>query len=96
MLSASEARKITNENGRQRAIDIAIKQVEKKVMKASENGCNSICYGLKEYFGGTSFMIDDEYIKLPEVREHFIKQGFKFKDTGYCNGVYQDTEDMYW
>lgn len=95
-MNANEARKISNNNGREEKIKIAIKQVEERIKESAKEGNNFCCYGLKECYGGESFYINGKYEKLPEVREHFIRKGFEFKDTGYIGGVYQHTERIYW
>ena len=96
MLNAEEAKRLSKSNGRQEKIDEGIRQIEKQVKEACEKGSNYICFGMKDEYGGNSYFIDGQFERLPEVKEHFLKQGFTFKDTGYIGGVYQHTERMYW
>lgn len=96
VLTANDAKALSNKNGRDEKIQKAIQQIEEKVKRACEKGKNEICFGTKEEYGGKCYSIEGKLERLPEVRQHFINQGFTFKDTGYIDGVYQHTEDMIW
>lgn len=96
MMTVEDAKKLANENGRKEKISIAIKNIEKEIEEACSKGENYIPFGTKEEYGGNSFFINGKFERLPEVREHFLRQGFTFKDTGYIGGVYQHTERLYW
>lgn len=85
-MNADEARRLTDKNSDGR-LQERIEIVERRVLRACERGCNSICLGsLDQYKNPIEF----------EVKEHFRKQGYKFRPTGYSGGVWQHTEDMYW
>ena len=96
VLTANDAKALSNKNGRDEKVQKPIKQVEKRITEACEKGNNHICFGAKEEYGGKCYYIDGKSERVPEVRQHFINQGFTFKDTGYISGVYQHTEDIFW
>lgn len=86
-MDANEARKLSEENGYKEKFEKEKGYIERSIKDACENGRNSICFGSL-----------DEYKNPIEIdlKKHFAKLGYKFKPTGYCGGVWQHTEDMYW
>lgn len=88
MISVTEAREIANKNGFEQKVQERINEIERRIRKASENGFTSVCA-----FGNLDHNKSDVDL---EVKRRFQKQGFKFKRTGMCGGVPQDTEDILW
>ena len=81
--SAEKARKKTKKNvERKNKINQYIKWQEESIRKASEKGCRKTCFA----YG----------YNMIEVREYFKNLGYTFKPTGYCCGVWQDSEDICW
>lgn len=95
-MNASEARRISNENGRAAIIQAALEYVEKQIKQAAAKGHTEICYGSKPQYGGFGFRYKGKYIEVPELRDILMQKGYKFKDTGYICGVYQLTEELCW
>lgn len=96
IMDASEARALSNENGRQRIINIALQKIEEQIREEAQKGGTWIPYGSKPRFGGASFWIDGNLERVPELRDILIAKGYTFKDTGYIGGVYQNTERLHW
>lgn len=95
-MNAEEARRLSNQNGRQEAIAKAIKEVEQGIEEACKQGKNYTHFGMKPEYGGKRIRINGRSEECPEIRKHFLRQGFRFKDTGYIQGVYQHTERITW
>ena len=97
-MDASEARRISNENGREEIIQAALKRVEEEIRETASRGKTRTCFASKPQYGGFFFYYkkEDRYVDVPELRDILIKKGYRFEDTGYCGGVYQHTEDICW
>lgn len=95
-MNANEARKLSNGNGRQQAIQEKIEMIESDIRRACERGSRETHFGMKEEYGGIKLSINGKYEPCPEVKQYFKRKGYKFKDTGYSWGVYQHTERITW
>ena len=95
-MDASEARRISNENGREEIIQAALKRVEEEIREAASKGRTRVCFASKPQYGGFFFLYKGKYEDVPELRDILIQKGYKFRDTGYVGGVYQHTEDICW
>lgn len=91
--SANEMRELTIKNemyekGFKRAVDHVIESIQ----RASKLGLRKTSFCPTTYTdeSGYTIFFDDE------VKELFKKYGYKFKPTGYINGVWQETEDICW
>ena len=95
-MNAEEARKLSNGNGRQQAIQEKIEMIESDIRRACERGSRETHFGMKEEYGGIRLYINGKYEPCPEVKQYFKRKGYRFKDTGYSWGVYQHTERITW
>ena len=89
MLSADEARKLSNSNGFEIKVKEKIEEVEGRIRRACENGHTSTCV----------FAFYSDYEKSDvdlEVKRYFESLGYTFKRTGMNGGVPQSTEDICW
>lgn len=88
-MNANEARKLSNSNGFDKKVQERIKEIEKDILIACNQGRTSTCV----------FAFYSDYDKNDvdlEVKKHFKKLGYSFKRTGICGGVPQTTEDITW
>lgn len=88
VLTAKEARELSNQNGFDKKVEEKIRIIENRIKSACEYGRTSTCA-----FGNLDNNKSD--VEL-EVKKHFQKLGYKFKRTGMVGGVPQTTEDIYW
>lgn len=61
----------------------SIQSVMKQIKRASERGY-------------TRTVFNPNVEVYDEIKEEFRKKGYEFAPTGYCGGVWQDSEDICW
>lgn len=84
IVDATIIKKETEENAiYKNAISKNIKYINERIQRAKEQGLNYCC-----------FVADYNY--ETDLKRMYFAKGYKFKPTGYCGGVWQDSEDIYW
>ena len=95
MITAAEAKRIAYENGKEKAIEKCKKWTKSSICEAAERGLTNTCLAY------TSAPIEVngkiEYFNCEdEIKTWLRSLGYRFKPTGYCGGVWQDSEEICW
>jgi len=97
MINANEARQMIH---KEVAIEECKRRTEEKIKGAISRGMSSTCLTttycyLKE--DGTIGGCNDRYVDCTyEIKQWLKSLGYRIQPTGYCGGVWQDSEDICW
>lgn len=84
---AEDARKLANKYGNRTLVDEQIEIIDKHIKSACLNGKTKTAFVGS---GGSLNQVKDD------VKEHYLKLGYRFKPIGFEGGVYQEDEWIMW
>ena len=95
--SALEMKEISTKNKRyEEGYEQAIKSVMRAIKDASERGYRKTCFNPRAYYYKDGLGVRHRMDFYNEVKEEFEMNGYRFKPTGYVDGVWQQSEDICW